>query len=116
MSDTGTGAFDGALPATACIARRFGDNAQGLRNIPETGSESGAQLPAGCRHAPALMRMDIKIRCATSQYENHVWAAGNRYGEPETFNINQDCQFTDLEFIELLKQNNIAISMDGKGC
>jgi len=40
----------------------------------------------------------------------------NRHGKPDIFNTDQGCQFTSLEFTELLKQNGIAISMDGKGC
>ena len=39
-----------------------------------------------------------------------------RHGTPEIFNTDQGCQFTSLEFTGLLKQNGIAISMDGKGC
>ena len=45
-----------------------------------------------------------------------VQKAINRYGKPEIFNTDQGCQFTSIEFTGLLKQNNIAISMDGKGC
>ena len=39
-----------------------------------------------------------------------------RYGKPEIFNTDQGCQFTSLAFTELLKENGIAISMDGQGC
>lgn len=39
-----------------------------------------------------------------------------RYGKPAIFNTDQGCQFTSLEFTGLLKQNGIAISMDGRGC
>jgi putative transposase len=45
-----------------------------------------------------------------------VQEAINRYGAPEIFNTDQGCQFTSLEFTGLLKDNNIRISMDGKGC
>jgi putative transposase len=40
----------------------------------------------------------------------------NRYGRQEIFNTNQGCPFTSLDFTGLLKDNNIQISMDGKGC
>lgn len=40
----------------------------------------------------------------------------HRHGTPEIFNTDQGCQFTSMEFTDLLKQNGIAISMDGKGC
>ncbi len=39
-----------------------------------------------------------------------------RYGAPEIFNTDQGSQFTSLEFTQLLKDQGIAISMDGKGC
>ena len=39
-----------------------------------------------------------------------------RHGRPETFNTDQGSQFTSLEFTQVLKDNQIAISMDGKGC
>lgn len=37
------------------------------------------------------------------------------YGIPAIFNTDQGCQFTSETFIEVLKQNKIRISMDGKG-
>ena len=40
----------------------------------------------------------------------------DRYGMPEIFNTDQGSQFTSLEFTQMLKDNNIAISMDGRGC
>ena len=39
-----------------------------------------------------------------------------RYGKPEIFNTDQGSQFTSHEFTQLLKDNDIRISMDGKGC
>ena len=38
-----------------------------------------------------------------------------RYGRPEIFNSDQGSQFTSREFIKVLKDNGIGISMDGKG-
>ena len=38
-----------------------------------------------------------------------------RYGRPEIFNTDQGAQFTSEQFTGILKANNIAISMDGKG-
>ena len=37
------------------------------------------------------------------------------HGTPEIFNTDQGAQFTAQSFTEILKANNIAISMDGKG-
>ena len=39
----------------------------------------------------------------------------NRYGAPEVFNTDQGAQFTSIAFTDVLKANNIRISMDGKG-
>lgn len=39
-----------------------------------------------------------------------------RYGRPDIFNTDQGCQFTSIEFTQLLKNHGIRISMDGKGC
>lgn len=38
------------------------------------------------------------------------------YGAPEIFNTDQGCQFTSAAFTDVLKHNDIRISMDGKGC
>ena len=38
-----------------------------------------------------------------------------RFGRPEIFNTDQGSQFTDQDFIGLLKAQGIEISMDGKG-
>jgi putative transposase len=39
----------------------------------------------------------------------------DRYGRPEIFNSDQGSQFTSNEFTQLLKSNNIAISMNDQG-
>jgi putative transposase len=39
----------------------------------------------------------------------------NEHGKPDMFNTDQGSQFTSDVFIEVLKDNNINISMDGKG-
>ena len=38
-----------------------------------------------------------------------------RFGAPEIFNTDQGSQFTSEAFTEVLKDNGVAISMDGKG-
>jgi putative transposase len=38
-----------------------------------------------------------------------------RHGKPEIFNTDQGSQFTSTDFIKVLKDAEIAISMDGKG-
>ena len=38
-----------------------------------------------------------------------------QYGKPEIFNTDQGCQFTSEEFTQTLLDNEIKISMDGRG-
>lgn len=45
-----------------------------------------------------------------------VQEAIRRYGKPDAFNTDQGSQFISIEFMQLLKENGIAISMDGRGC
>lgn len=42
-------------------------------------------------------------------------SAIRRYGKPKTFNTDQGSQYTGKAFIDVLKNNGIKISMDGKG-
>lgn len=42
-------------------------------------------------------------------------AALRKYKKPEIFNTDQGCQFTSPSFTQILKENEILISMDGKG-
>ena len=44
-----------------------------------------------------------------------VEEALGRYGAPEIFNTDQGSQFTSMAFTGLLRENGIAISMDGTG-
>ncbi len=39
----------------------------------------------------------------------------DRHGRPDIFNSDQGSQFTGIEFTQVLKDAEIAISMDGKG-
>ena len=39
----------------------------------------------------------------------------NRFGAPEIFNTDQGAQFTSSSFTNVLKHNDIKISMDGRG-
>jgi putative transposase len=38
-----------------------------------------------------------------------------RHGRPEIFNTDQGSQFTSLDFTGVLKDADVAISMDGRG-
>ncbi len=39
-----------------------------------------------------------------------------RFGKPDIFNTDQGSQFTSTAFTDVLKREEVAISMDGKGC
>ena len=39
----------------------------------------------------------------------------DKFGKPEIFNTDQGCQFTSESFTKILLDNDIKISMDGKG-
>ncbi len=54
------------------------------------------------------------------QVQDHIGATtiltrGARYGTPEIFNTDQGSQFTSADFTQVLTDNAIKISMDGKG-
>ena len=44
-----------------------------------------------------------------------VQEAFDKFGKPEIFNTDQGSQYTSNDFIDLLKTNEVKISMDGKG-
>jgi putative transposase len=58
----------------------------------------------------------VSISLTTDFCLEAVEEALAKHGRPEIFNTDQGSQFTSAEFIDLLKDNGIAISMDGKGC
>lgn len=57
----------------------------------------------------------VSITLETAFCIEAVEEAMARYGKPEIFNTDQGSQFTSTDFIKLLKDAGIAISMDGKG-
>jgi len=57
----------------------------------------------------------LSITVETAFCIEAVEEAMTRYGKPEIFNTDQGSQFTSVNFIKMLKDAEIAISMDGKG-
>jgi putative transposase len=57
----------------------------------------------------------LSITLDTAFCVEAVEEAMAKYGKPEIFNTDQGSQFTSLAFIKMLKEADIAISMDGKG-
>ena len=58
----------------------------------------------------------VFITMETDFWLETVEEALQRHGKPEIFNTDQGSQFTSAAFTGLLKENQIAISMDGRGC
>ena len=44
-----------------------------------------------------------------------VQEAFDKYGLPEIFNTDQGCQYTSKDFVNLIKDHKVKLSMDGKG-
>jgi putative transposase len=57
------------------------------------------------------MEASFCIDCLEEALEEAI----TRYGKPEIFNSDQGSQFTSTSFTEVLKREDIAISMDGRG-
>ena len=57
----------------------------------------------------------LSITMAVDFCLDAVEEAFAKHGRPEIFNTDQGSQFTGADFTGLLQNNNIAISMDGKG-
>lgn len=58
----------------------------------------------------------VSISMDTSFCLDTLNDALTRYGKPDIVNTDQGSQFTSLAFTQMLKDHNIQISMDGKGC
>jgi len=58
----------------------------------------------------------VSISMSTEFCIDALQEALARYGTPEIFNTDQGSQFTSTEFTQVLKDRDIRISMDGKGC
>ncbi|MGQ0622969.1 MAG: IS3 family transposase [Panacagrimonas sp.] len=67
-------------------------------------------------HTRRVLAWRVSISMETSFCIDAVEDALHRYGKPEIFNTDQGSQFTSLAFTDLLKDNGITISMDGRGC
>ena len=65
--------------------------------------------PAGLVLA-AIQQFDGGALCLEA-----VEAAIRSYGTPEILNTDQGSQFTDTDFVDMVQQHGVQISMDGKG-
>lgn len=63
-----------------------------------------------------VLAFRVAISLAADAAVDALKEAIARYGVPEIMNTDQGSQFTATDFIDVLREHNIAISMDGKGC
>jgi putative transposase len=63
-----------------------------------------------------VLAWDISISMEADFCVRVLDTALAHHGKPEIFNTDQGSQFTSLAFTERLKDEGIAISMDGRGC
>lgn len=66
-------------------------------------------------HTRYIVNWSISNTMSAKWCAELVEEAIKQNGVPELINSDQGSQFTSFEYIDLLKNNNIAISMDGKG-
>jgi putative transposase len=81
------------------------------------------RMPGGFVYLTAVMdwysrrvlSWEVSVTMDDSFCVNALENAIRRYGKPEIFNTDQGSQFTGKTFTDVLKNNDIKISMDGKG-
>ena len=66
-------------------------------------------------HSRFVVNWSISNSMTSEWCAEVLQAAIQKYGKPQIFNTDQGSQFTSDVFIDLLKSNDIQISMDGKG-
>jgi putative transposase len=66
-------------------------------------------------HTRRVLSWRLSITMDTSFCIEAVQEALEKYGSPDIFNTDQGSQFTSEAFTSVLRDKNIAISMDGKG-
>lgn len=62
-----------------------------------------------------IVAATISITLEAESFTAILEEAIGKYGKPEIFNTDQGSQFTSREWIQILLENQIKISMDGKG-
>ena len=66
-------------------------------------------------HSRKVLSWRISNTLEPSFCVNALEEALSRFGAPEIFNTDQGAQFTSNAFTKVLKNNHVAISMDGRG-
>ena len=81
------------------------------------------RMPGGFVYLAAVMdwysrkvlSWEVSVTMDDSFCVSALERAIRRYGKPEIFNTDQGSQYTGKNFTDVLKENDIKISMDGKG-
>lgn len=66
-------------------------------------------------HSKSVLAWKLSSVMDTALATDVLKEAINRYGTPDIFNTDQGSQYTSFEHTNMLKRNNIQISMNGKG-
>lgn len=66
-------------------------------------------------HSRYVLSWEVSVTMDDDFCVNALESAIRRYGRPDIFNTDQGAQFTGKDFIGVLANNGIRISMDGKG-
>jgi len=66
-------------------------------------------------HSRSILSWKLSSMMDTALVTDVLKDAIEQYGTPEIFNTDQGSQYTSFEHTQLLKQNSIKISMNGKG-
>jgi putative transposase len=66
-------------------------------------------------HSRKILSWRISNTLDTAFCVDALQEALSRYGTPDIFNTDQGAQFTSNAFTQVLKDNHVAISMDGRG-
>jgi putative transposase len=66
-------------------------------------------------HTRAILSWRISNTMTADFAKEALEEALQKHGAPEIFNSDQGAQFTSEDFTEILKREDVAISMDGKG-
>lgn len=66
-------------------------------------------------HSRAILSWGISNTHDSEFCQELLKEALSKYGKPEIFNTDQGSEFTAKEFVGILEENGIQVSMDGKG-
>lgn len=66
-------------------------------------------------HSRYVLSWEVSVTMDSNFCVSALESAFRRYGRPEIFNTDQGSQYTSNEFVSTVLDNNVLLSMDGKG-